>query len=62
MLQLKSKGKSDLSDTLKQTVWKRPVKIRVDCKTVRIFAYSSTLYAWTVKQKLKTESETGERR
>ena len=46
-------------DTLKQTVWKRPVKIRVDCKTVRIFAYSSTLYARTVKQKLKTESETG---
>ena len=32
-----------------------------DCKTVRIFAYSSTLYARsrTVKQKLKTESETG---
>ena len=29
----------------------------IDCKTVRIFAYSSTLYARTFKQKLKTESE-----
>ena len=34
----------------------------LDCKTVRIFVYSSTLYARTVKQKQKTESETGERR
>ena len=33
----------------------------LDCKTVRIFAYSSTLYARTFKQKLKTESKTGER-
>ena len=32
----------------------------LDCKTVRIFAYSST-YARTFKQKLKTESKTGER-
>ena len=30
---------------------------RLDCKTVRIFTYSSTLYARTVKQKLKTERE-----
>ena len=35
-------------------------KLAVNCKTVRIFAYSSTLYARTFKQKLKTESETGE--
>ena len=32
----------------------------IDCKTVRIFAYSSTLYARTfIKQRLKTEGETG---
>ena len=30
----------------------------VDCKTVRIFAYSSALYTRTVKQTLKTERET----
>ena len=38
--------------------------VSVDCKTVRIFAYSST-YAQAVKQKVwneaKNESETGER-
>ena len=38
--------------------------VSVDCKTVRIFAYSST-YARAVKQKVwneaKNESETGER-
>ena len=33
----------------------------LDCKTVRIFAYSSTLYARTFKQKVKTESKSGER-
>ena len=33
----------------------------LDCKTVHIFAYSSTLYARTFKQRLKTESKTGER-
>ena len=36
----------------------------IDCKTVRIFAYSSTLCARTFKhvEKLKTELETEERR
>ena len=38
--------------------------IRVDCKTVRIFAYSSTREQSNKRSatKLKTESETGERR
>ena len=36
----------------------------IDCKTVRIFAYSSTLEQSNKRSgtKLKTESETGERR
>ena len=44
--------------------WGGGVIIGVDCKTVRIFAYSSTREQSNKRcgTRLKTESETGERR